>query len=432
MSERSGRPVRGGPAGRGVASAVGLWLTVLCVGVLSAACSPHGEWVTFRSDGGRGHTRNAMTPPLGVRWEFSLQSGDRRTFAFNNLVVKDDTLYFGATDGNFYAMSIATGYMDWVFRTGAAVNSVPFADADRVYFGSNDGFVYALDRRTGGEVWRFDAGRTVQSTVIGYRNMIIFASDGGGVWFLDRDGELLHTIDNPVWHRVTLQVVDRIMYMTPGPRENPRTLGAYHVDDHVHLWLLPEEIMTALWYSFPAVTRTRMITQTSRLTTYGVEFTTWALDRQTGRVEWSHRFPGDFTAHQPSGSAWQWLQDQTYILDYQAPAVWRDRIVSASGDTIVRALDERTGSVEWETFLSARTSSAPMISGDHVYVGLHGTSEAEGLGLPPRLVALSARSGRQVWELETNGAVLSPPVIAGRYMVFGTDRNYVYVLERVL
>ena len=430
---RSAAAPRFGGAPRSAAAIV-LVVTSLLAVIALAGCARHNEWITFRGDGGRGHSRNAMTPPLGIRWELSLQTGDRSSFAFNNLIVKDDTLYFGSTDGNFYAMSIDTGYMDWVFRTGAAVNSVPYADETQVYFGSNDGHVYALERQSGEEVWRFNVGRTVQSTVIGYKDLVVFSGDGGGIWFVTRDGELEHMHPNPVWHRVTLQVMDGMMYMVPGPTENPRTLGVYDVTTHDHRWLLPNEIMSALWYSFPAVTRSHMITQTSRVTGSGAEFNTWALDRSTGRIMWSRRFEGDFAAHPPDGSMHAWMRDRTYILDYQAPAVWRDRVISASGDTVVRALNERTGAVEWETYLSRRTSSAPMISGDHIYIGVFGDTA----GLPAegaqssRLIALSARSGRKVWQLETNGAILSPPVVAGRYMVFGTDRNYVYVLERVL
>ena len=40
-------------------------------------------------------------------------------------------------------------------------------------------------------------------------------------------------------------------------------------------------------------------------------------------------------------------------------------------------------------------------------------------------------NGRLLWEMELEGALLSAPVIAGKWMVFGTDRNYFYVLEEV-
>lgn len=34
--------------------------------------------------------------------------------------------------------------------------------------------------------------------------------------------------------------------------------------------------------------------------------------------------------------------------------------------------------------------------------------------------------------MDIDGALLSPPVIAGKWIVFGTDKNYVYVLEELV
>lgn len=428
-------------------------LRVVCAAALSlilslAACADHSDWVEFRGEGGRGHTRNAMNPPLGLRWEFALQS-DHDAFAFNNLVVKDDTLYFGSTDGNFYAMNIHTGYMDWVYRTDAAVNSVPVADEERVYFGSNDGHLYAVDRETGEKAWSHRAGRAVQSTVIKHNEQIIFGVDGRGVVFLSTEGEVLHEIENPIWLRVSLQVDGNQLYIVPGPRENPRTLGVYDIEAESHTWLLPGEVMAATWYSFPAVNNERLFTQTSRVSGGEMQYTTWALSRDDGTIEWRREFDADFAGRPPENIG-GYFRSLTNILDFQAPALWRDRVISASGDNTLRAFNEQSGNIEWEASLPTPTSSAPMIAGDIVFVGLHG-DEAAGEGPTPgggqriseqpddptdarnpKLAAFSARSGRLIWEFETEGAVLSPPVVAGRYMVFGTDANVVYVLERVL
>lgn len=425
--------------------------------ILLSACTDHSDWVEFRGDGGRGHTRNAMQPPLGIRWEFALQSNSE-AFAFNNLVVKDDNLYFGSTDGNFYSMSIETGYMNWVYRTDAPLNSVPVVDNERVYFGSNDGYLYAVNRESGEEAWRYRAGRPVQSTLVTYKDKIIFGVDGTGVQFLSRsEGEPLHSIDNPIWLRVSLQVSNDIMYIVPGPPENPRSLGVYNIPESRHQWLLPEEVMSATWYSFPAVNDQRLFTQTSHISDGRMRYTTWALDREDGQVQWRREFDADFAGNPPDNLR-RYFRSLTRILDYQAPAIRRGQVISANGDNVLRAFDEATGSVEWETYLSNRTSSAPMISGDLVFVGIHGdarqpsgaplssngSAAAQAMQLvgrqgnadtpapsEPRLAAFSARSGRKLWELETDGAVLSPPVVAGRYMVFGTDENVVYVLERV-
>ena len=52
-------------------------------------------------------------------------------------------------------------------------------------------------------------------------------------------------------------------------------------------------------------------------------------------------------------------------------------------------------------------------------------------GKPPKLVCLAARNGKKLWELELDGAILSAPVIAGKWIIFGTDKNLFYVLEEL-
>jgi len=49
----------------------------------------------------------------------------------------------------------------------------------------------------------------------------------------------------------------------------------------------------------------------------------------------------------------------------------------------------------------------------------------------PELVCISARDGRLLWQMETEGSILSAPVIAGKRVIFGTDKSVFYVLERV-
>jgi len=44
---------------------------------------------------------------------------------------------------------------------------------------------------------------------------------------------------------------------------------------------------------------------------------------------------------------------------------------------------------------------------------------------------VSARTGSKQWEMDLDGALLSAPVIAGDWLVFGTDANVFYVLEEL-
>lgn len=498
-----------------------------------AGCSGQSDWTEFRGAGGRGFTSDNIHPPIGVKWKLQLQTDGTQAFAFNNFVIRDNVMFFGSTDGNFYALDLETGYMRWVFKTGAPVNSIPYADDTRVYFGSNDGNVYAVSRGDGKKIWEYDTGRPIQSTVIRYQDHIIAASDGGSLFFLSLDGKLTDEIPNPIWYRDTFQVYDDIIYLARGPVDQARSLGAYDLSTHTYHWLLDAQVLNADWYSFPAISGNRLFIST--LTAYQGywQYDYYAFQRMTGQMLWHWSDFADW-GNNPPADLYNEYRRNMNILDYMAPAVWKNKVIYSTGDNVVRALDARTGGVAWSHRFKFRTTSAAVIAGDRVYVGLAGSEalatpppdvpSAGGGGIPgappdtppegpdggsgggsggapqpmggtshaapkqmnasfstplsktpgnvpalspartlvpvrtsgpvrafrigetatnvsdssssaetkPRLVCMSARNGRVIWQMDIDGALLSPPVIAGKWIVFGTDKNYVYVLEELV
>ena len=393
-------------------------------------CRADSDWITFRGDRGRGATGRSMRPPLGVRRKLRLQAAGERLESFNPPVIKDDTIYFGSRDGNFYALDIESGYMRWVFRTDAPINAVPYVDDEHVYFGSLDGHAYALDRAEGSEVWSFSAGRPVQSSVKRYEENVLFASDGGATYAVTLEGEERLRLPNPIWYYITFQVHEDVMYFAPGPPDNPRTLAAYDLEQEQYLWHLDTALMSAVWYSFPAIDGDRLFMATAAPRGGQWDLNYYALNREDGSVVWNRadqsQWPPGFT-EQPG----LLFREMVELLDYMAPAVWRNRVIYTSGDSVVRAFDRDSGDQLWERSFDARTTSAPTVAGDRVYFGVSAAQTPEG-ERPPRLIALSARDGRVVWEMELEGAVLSAPVVAGRYMVFGTDRSVFYILEELI
>jgi hypothetical protein len=408
---------------------VGAIALLLVLGGLSS-CRSRADWVQFRGDRGSGSTPNAVYPPLAVKWKLKLQAEGQKAYAFNNPVVKDDTIYFGSTDGNFYALDIATGYMRWVFKTQGSINSVPYADDDRVYFGSNDGTAYALWRKDGRLAWSHFTDHTIQSTIIGYESegqeAIIFISDGGAAYVFSRDGVLLHQIPNPLWFNFAFQVYEDVMYFAPGPPERPQSFGAYDLRSRSYLFVLDTLLFNATWYSFPALKGSRLFFSTVDLAgRSGWLLNYYAFDRITGAELWRYT---DFAAF---GALTRVDPEDLFVrnlelLDYLAPALWRNLVIYTSGDAVVRAFDARSGALAWTRALDYPTCSAPAVAGNRVYFGMSGD-----LTRPPRLLALSARNGRTLWEMETEGELLSAPLIAGKYLIFGTDENVFYVLEEV-
>jgi len=84
-----------------------------------------------------------------VAWKFETSNAVHST-----PLVVDTVVYFGSTDGIFYAVNTNTGKEIWRFETPYPINSEATANDTMILFES--GFkLYALDRKTGTEKWNF-------------------------------------------------------------------------------------------------------------------------------------------------------------------------------------------------------------------------------------------------------------------------------------
>lgn len=400
--------------------------------VFFSGCRKGEDWVSYRGNQGSGYTSDSIFPPLGTKWNLRLQAATETIAgSFNPPVVKDDSIYFGSSDGNFYSLNVNSGYMNWIFKTDAAVNSIPFADEENVYFGSNDGKVYVINRKTGEKVWSYNTGNTVQSLVLRYGDHIIFTSDTGSTYFLDPEGRLEHSIPNPVWSHHTFQVYDGVVYWAP----LGRNFGAYDIEQRTFLWTVSVNVPFAVWYSFPALDENNVYFASSFLTGGPPELRYYGMNRKTGERVWEQVDAMNPGEHTP------WNRDTLFLkhidlLDYLAPSLWKNLVIYTSGDTLIRAFDKETGEPAWTRSLKYPTSSAPTVAGDRIYFGMRGSSfgydsEESGVGEPPRLVCIAAENGDLLWSMETDGAVLSAPLIAGGRIIFGTENHRFYVLEEV-
>ncbi|MBN1798717.1 MAG: PQQ-binding-like beta-propeller repeat protein [Spirochaetales bacterium] len=401
-------------------------IIVLYAFAFSLSCEQQADWIMFRNNQGQGNTPNNLTPPLAVRWKIQIQANEERATSFNSPLLKDDTIYFGAVDGNFYAFDLATGYMRWIFKTNGEINSTPYVDDEAVYFGSNDGKVYAVALEDGKQEWSFDAGSKVLSTVTRYEDYIVFCSEGGSSFFLNAEGILQFSMPNPVWTYYSFQVDDDVMYFAPGPIESPHSFGAFDIKNRIHLWVIENESHDPMWFSFPAVSDDKLYYAICTYGFYELTYNYYALDRLTGQPVWEI-IKKSVLEKNTELYAFDVFYRNIELLDYMAPAVWNNLVIYTSGDTLVRAFHADTGETAWQTKLQQPTSSAPLVAGDRVYFGILGDEQ----GSSPRLICLSAANGSVMWEMETQGAILSAPISAGKWLVFGTDAYYFYVLEEV-
>jgi outer membrane protein assembly factor BamB len=393
--------------------------------VVLGSCSRSADWIQFRGQGGRGVSSSRIAPPLGIRWKIKLQlDNNERIKALNPPVVKGDTIYFGSEDGNFYALDVKSGYMRWVYKSGAEINSVPYVDNRQVYFGSKDGKVYALSLKDGQEMWNFPTNSQINSLVERYKDYIIFCGDADAIYFLSPQGEEEFRVDNPGWAHFTFLMADDVMYFGTGPRVE--LIGPYDIYKREFLWFVPYYEIAATWYSFPAI-RGDLVYFSASDGYNGMRLSFYAYNRKTGELVWDQHHEGVFEGRYWDDEAiWDLLYRDWEMLDFMAPTVWKDLVIYTGGDTRVRAFDAESGRLRWEKGFDMPACSAPTIAGGRVYFGLLGDDYT-----PPRLVCISARDGKLLWQMETEGSLLSAPVIAGKRIIFGTDKSVFYVLESV-
>jgi len=410
-----------------------LIICVICFFTVFAGCSRKANWVQFRGEGGRGVSLSRIAPPLGLRWKIKLQDSDQKIRSLNPPVVIEDTIYFGSDDGNFYALDVESGYMRWVFKSGAEINSVPYADKEQVYFGSKDGKLYALSRETGQEVWNFPVRSQINSQVQRYKDYIVFVGDADAIYFLSPDGKEQFRINNPGWYNFTFLMADDVMYFATGPRVDQ--VGPFDINNREFLWFLPYHDIDATWYSFCALRNDLLYLGTADFY-IGTNLGFYAINRHTGKIVWEQSREGDFKNWLSSGMRSESYRDfekeimlfsrNIGLLDFMAPTVWKDLVIWTGGDNAARAFDADTGILRWEKVFDTPISSAPTLAAGRVYFGILGDDLN-----PPEIVCLSAQDGRLLWRMETEGSVLSAPVIAGKRIIFGTDLSVFYVLEQI-
>lgn len=460
----SRRAIVGGPGARSLptvspapvaaardVSAVLAVLTVLFVASIGA-CTAGGEWNEFRGPGGAGGSAASMSAPIGIRLQLRLQPrfGDERFF--NQPVIVGDTAYFGSSDGNFYALDLESGFMRWTFRTGGPINSVAYASGGSIYFGSSDGILYALDRETGEERWRFETAGQLNSTIVPWNGFIVAAADADSFYVVTEDGELVFTIPNPVWIHNSFQINGDDLCFAPGTGEYASRLSVYDLSSRAPRWYLAENPSTYFWFSFPVVSSDALAYSAVRVP-YGygrdrpLEFILQSLDRRDGSPRWTVTGTGLLTQEDEDPGII--LSENSQLLDYAAPLVWRDRIIFTPGDRTLRAYSAATGDELWAAVFPAPLATPPTLAGDRLFFGLRaedreadsgteeGSTAAGGAsdGVPAgtgALVCVSAADGREYWSIRIEGTILNSPVVAGARIVFATDAGYFYVLEEML
>jgi outer membrane protein assembly factor BamB len=112
----------------------------------------------------------------------------------------------------------------------------------------------------------------------------------------------------------------------------------------------------------------------------------------------------------------------------------RGTCVISTESCTVFAIDAETGKQKWSYWLGDPLTSAPTIAGNLAFVSYPSTSPADGKELPPGanhvLAAFDLQTGKLAWQLWLDGDVMSAPVASGEFVYVSTFAGTVIKLEQ--
>jgi outer membrane protein assembly factor BamB len=100
-------------------------------------------------------------------------------------VIADNVLIIGSFDKNIYALNATSGEFLWKAATSANITATAIVDKGVVYVGSLDSTFYALDAATGNQLWNFKADNWFWAKAVAANNLVFASSLDNKVYALD-------------------------------------------------------------------------------------------------------------------------------------------------------------------------------------------------------------------------------------------------------
>jgi len=350
-----------------------------------------------------------------VKWKFHTDGQ-----VISSPAVADGTVFVGSTDGNLYAVDLASGAQKWKIFTGVRVTSSPAVENGVVYFGSYSGRFYAVDAATGTLKWKFQtegekrfAGKHLHGSEPAAESMpdpfdFYLSSPalwGGAVYFGSGDGNV-YALDAATgalkWKFHTGDVV----HASPAISEGTLFIGSWDS----YFYALDAASGKEKWRFKTGEDQNiynQVGIQSSAAVVDGVVYfgcrdsNLYALDARTGEKKWAFNNKGSWVI--------------------SSPAVRDSKVYFATSDTgTVYALDARAGTPIFSLkFGGWPLFSSPALAGGMLYIGSH----------QGKLIAIDLASQKTAWTFETdasrqNGPALTKPDGTPNYAAAFADNFY--------
>lgn len=370
--------------------------------VMTTTCSQ----TMFRGtpDHASGYTGNKQIVFTNEAWQFDAKAPIRST-----AVASATSVFFGSSDGKFYALDKQTGRTKWIFNSGSAIHSSPAIDKGKVYFSNNKQTLFALDASTGKQIWTFDFGPNrnydwafdyyyssptiVQnSIVIGAKDGFVYrlnAGNGKLVWKFNTEGIVRSTAaagGNTVYFGDTDGVLYAVDFSTG--KEKWKFLSVGNSLKNEDFGFDRRALISS-----PSIKNEKVFVG-------GRDGFFYAVDKDNGREVWR-------VDHEVS-----WVISSLAIKDTVV-------VTGTSDGRFVQAVSSNSGKQIWKTKTSSIVWSSPIIYNSHVYIG-----SGEGV-----LYGMDLMTGQIINRFQTSASIFSSPIISDSLLFFGADNGKFYALK---
>jgi eukaryotic-like serine/threonine-protein kinase len=330
---------------------------------------------------------------------------------WSSAAVSDSTVYFGGTNGKFYALDANTGALKWTYsgEQNTPLGSIygePAVANGVVYFGTLNGTLYALNANDHSVKWTFDATAAspdqkglVASPVVADGVIYIGANDHNFFAVDAATGKVKwkFTAQDKIWGAAT--IVNQTIYF-----------GSL---DH-HLYALNLDGSKKWDFDAGGMILGQPLVDNNAIYV-GALGKMFALTYANGRVQ----------------VKWQQSLDPDHWI-WSSPTIQDNVVYVGDLGGQVHAFDAQTGAPKW-TYAVPAPDTSRAVRGSVVVtdsLAFVGTGNNDNVNAPAgKVYALDASSGQPKWSFPTQGSVFTTPSLADQTLYVMSHQQVFYALN---